>query len=298
MASQLKLSPSLNIPATMSALYPFSLRLTDRRDEPLLTPGRACYVRLVDEDEVKVDGLLFDTSGSVLTASASESFPSADGWYVLTSAVTGLFEGNVAVSSEASAGAYELQAGWIQFGAVRQDRAQTAFAAAASLTAVTDILGTPAGASPAADVAAVYARIGLPGGDTIAGDIASLALSAGSLTFAIGTPAADVSSDIAAVLYQTQVTNNYVPNIGGAVSLCQGTLAYGGHTTTNVKSPQVPASEIDYTGMRLLVRRAADSNAEIRTIDSQSFVPPRSWTVTAGYSFTPQDGDTFAVLAP
>jgi len=300
MASQLKLSPSLSIPASATTFYPFSLKLTDRRDEPLLTPGRACYVRLVDEDEVKVDGLLYDTSSTILAASSSDSFPASAGWYALTSATTGLFEGTIAVASTATAGAYELQAGWVQFGAVRQDRAPTAFAAAGGgavdLTPVTSALGTPQSTSLSEDVSHLASLVGTAVSVTVTGEMGeAIDLIANRIGAPVG---ADLSADIASVLYQTQVTNNYVPNIGNAVYLCTGTLAYGGHTASTVKSPQVPASDIDYTGMRLLVRRTYDGNAEIRSISAQSFTPPRTFTVSVAYSFTPQDGDFFAVLAP
>lgn len=303
MASQLKLSPSLTIPAASTTLYPFSLKLTDRRDEPLLTPGRACYVRLVDEDEVKVTGLLYDTSGVILSASSSDAFPSSAGWYALTTTTIGLFEGNIAVASNATTGVYELQSGWIQFGAARQDRAQTAFAAAGSLTAVTDVLGTPTGASLSEDISVIKALVGESmGNGSLAADIGapvvSLAADIDTMASKIGTPADTVSADIAAVLYQTQVTNNYIPNIANAVYLCTGTLALGPHSTTVVKSLNIPESGIDYTGMRLLIRRTSDGNAEVRTISAQSFTPPRSMTVSASYQFTPQDGDFFAVLAP
>lgn len=183
MPHQIQLAQSLAVPASGTYLHPFSVRITNRRDEPTSPAGAIVYVRLVDNDGAAITGKLGNTSGTALSASTSDAFPSASGWYALGQSTIGLHEGCVIVASGVTAGPVELQLAWSVDGVQANARASAVFAGSSSvdLSEITDALGASTDDQAGTTV---HARI-----NKVRDDIAGLT-DPGTIAATLGTPTA------------------------------------------------------------------------------------------------------------
>lgn len=286
---------TLPIPTSGTYAYQGNVTLLDRTGRVEAPDDGKLYLRLRDSSDSAIADVLTTTAGAALPASASSLFPSADGWRQLTAAAPGSYDFELAVADTATSTRGALEIAYRTEAETQRRRVVLALTATASvdLTAVTDALD------------ALDTKIGTPVDTDLVTDIANMALTVTTIDGVLENTGGVVEKVGAIELAIGDGTNRYdtistmLSLVFASTVLCAGKLAYGSHTTTLIKSPAFPSSSgIDYTGCRLLVRRASDGCADVREIQSTSTSFPRSATVTSAFGFTPNDGDWFAVLPP